>query len=111
MKMKLFLVIIPALFILGTAAQAQTAPVLPNQVQIVELPDHPLHAETHSLAREQSLVGGGADTYTYAHGEQPLWEFPDPKPTLPLGDIARMYRDQKLTARRASLVMEQEGSK
>ena len=111
MKTKLLILFIPALFLLCSAAQAQTAAVLPNQPQIVELPDHPLHAEAHGMAQERPIVGGGPETYTYGHGEQPLWEFPDPKETKPLGDIARDYRQQKLAFKKAGIVFEQEGSK
>jgi len=111
MKLKLLFVFIPALFLLCSAAHAQTAPVIPNQVNVVELPEHPLHAEPHAMATERPLVGGGPDTYTYAHGEQPLWEFPNPKETRPLGDVAREYRQQKVAARKANFVFEQEGSK
>jgi hypothetical protein len=111
MKTKLFILFIPALFLLCSAAQAQTAAVLPNQPQVIELPDHPLHAEPHAMATERPIVGGGPETYTYGHGEQPLWEFPDPKPTKPLGDIARDYRQQRLAVRKAGIVLDQQGSK
>lgn len=111
MKTKLLCLFIPALFLLCSAAHAQTASVLPNQPVVIELPDHPQHAEPHAMAKEQLLVGGGPETYTYAHGEQPLWEFGHPSETMPLGDIARMYRQQKVAARKANFVFEQEGSK
>ena len=100
-----------AFFILAAAtAFGQTGvSALSGQPQIFEPPSHPQHAEQHSLANETPLVGGGA--YTYAQGERPLWEFgsPNPAPT-PLGDVARAYRKEKQTARKAELVFEKQGS-
>jgi hypothetical protein len=98
------------LFILcAAAAFAQTAPVLSNQVQIVQIPDHPAHAEQHPLACERPLVGGGPETYTMAHGERPLWEFGPVSEEPSLGDIARAYRKEKLTAKKAGFVFEKQG--
>jgi hypothetical protein len=101
------------LFLLcAAAAFGQTgAGVLSNQPQIVSFPDHPLHADHSSLACEHPLVGGGEGTYTYAHGELPLWEFGSPNPgPAPLGDVARAYRKQKIAARKAETVLEKQGS-
>jgi hypothetical protein len=105
MKITLF-----AIFILY-AASAFGQSSLSSQPQIIEPASHPLHAETHSLASEHSLVGGGPSTYTYAQGERPLWEFgsPLPEPT-PLGDVARSYRKEKQAARKAEIVLEKQGS-
>ena len=100
-----------ALFILCTASafgQAGVA-VLSNQPQIIEPSSHPLHADVHALATEQPLVGGS--TYTYAQGERPLWEFGSPYPEpAPLGDVARAYRHEKLTVKKAEKVLEKQGS-
>ena len=95
-------------FILS-AAGAFGQSVLSNQPQMVQPASHPLHAETHALATEQTLVGGG--TYTYAQGERPLWEFGSPLPEpAPLGDIARAFRKEKQPARKAETVLEKQGS-
>jgi len=99
------------LFILWAAvAFGQTAAVLPNQVQVVEIPDHPAHASLHEMAPEQPLVGGSPSTYTYAQGERPLWEFGPVSAPVPLGDVARAYRKEKLTAKKAEIVFEKQGS-
>jgi len=91
------------------AALGQVGGVLSNQPQIIVAPSHPLHAEMHSLAAESSLVGGG--TYTYAQGERPLWEFGSSLPEpAPLGDVARAFRKEKMTARKAEKVLEKQGS-
>ena len=69
-----------------------------------------MQAEQHALASEHALVGGGSDTYTYAHGERPLWEFGPVSEPVPLGDVARAYRKEKLTAKKATKILEKQGS-
>jgi hypothetical protein len=94
----------------AAAAFGQTAGVLPNQPQIIELPDHPQHAAPHAMATEQSIVGGASDTYTVATGERPLWEFGPVKEEPSLGDVARAYRKEKMTAKKAEIIFEKQGS-
>ena len=99
------------LFVLGAAAAlAQNASVLPNQVQMVQMPDHPQHAEQRAMACERSLLGAGAETYTTARGERPLWEFGSVSKQPSLGEIARAYRKGKVTAKKAGRVFEKQGS-
>ena len=108
MKITIFL-----LLILCTAAVfGQTsAGSVSSQPQMVTVPDHPLHAELHALGTERPLVGGGSDTYTYAQGERPLWEFgPVSQPPTPLGDVARAYRKEKVAAKKAEIIFEKQGS-
>ena len=101
-----------ALFVLlmlcATAALAQSGSVLPNQVQMVQIPDHPQHAAQHAMACESPLVGGGAETT--AQGERPLWEFGPVSEQPSLGEIARAYRKGKVTAKKAGRVFEKQGS-
>ena len=99
-----------ALFLLCTAAAFGQVGVssLSSEPQVIESPSHPLHAETHEMATENPLVGGGG--YSYARGERPLWEFGPVSQPTPLGDIARAYRKQKLTAKKAEMVLEKQGS-
>jgi hypothetical protein len=101
-----------ALLILCTAAAfGQTAGVLSNQPQMISIPEHVEHADRHDLAQERPLVGGASDTYTYAQGERPLWEFgPMLPPPTPLGDVARSVRKEKLAAKKAEIVFEKQGS-
>ena len=99
------------LFILcSAAALGQTAPVLVNNVQMLAVPEHPAHASQHEMATEQPLVGGALNTYTYAQGERPLWEFGPVSEPVPLGDVARAYRKEKLTTKKAGFVFEKQGS-
>jgi hypothetical protein len=103
-------IILFVLFILCTsAAFGQVGvSVLSNQPQVVQSASHPLHAETHAMASESPLVGGGG--YTYAQGERPLWEFGPVSVPTPLGDVARAYRKEKLAAKKAEIVLEKQGS-
>jgi len=106
MKITLFV-----LFILcAAAAFAQMAPVMTNQSQIVEFPEHPQHAAPHAMAKEQPIVGGSSDTYTVEHGERPLWEFGPVSEKPSLGDVARAYRKEKMSAKKAEFVFEKQGS-
>ena len=93
------------------AAFGQTAGVLSSQPQVVQIMGNPMHAETKSLATEHPLVGGGPSTYTIAQGERPLWEFgPVSEGPRPLGDIAREYRREKQSAKKAAISLEKQGS-
>jgi hypothetical protein len=111
MKIKLFILCIPAILIFCSAAHAQAAGgVMSNQPMILELPDHPQTAGPHDMATERPLVGQGSNTYTYAQGERPLWEFGPVSQPVPLGDVARAYRQEKLLAKKATVVFEEQGS-
>ncbi len=92
------------------AAFGQVGAVLSNQPQITESPSHPLHADVHDLATAQYLVGGGSQTYSYAQGERPLWEFGPVSQPTPLGDIARACRKEKQAAKKAEIILEKQGS-
>lgn len=72
--------------------------------QPVIMYEHPLHASQHALAEESNLLGTSA--YSYAKGEQPLWEFGESKYETPLGDVAREYRKTHVFARKADKVSE-----
>jgi hypothetical protein len=106
MKITLF-----ALLILCSAtALAQVASVASAQVQKITMAEHPEHARHQPMAEEQLLVGGSPNTYSYAQGERPLWDFCAVTEQVPLGDVARAYRKEKLTARKAAIVFEKQGS-
>jgi hypothetical protein len=111
MKIRLSVLFLLCTFLWASAAFGQTGSIS-SHLQAYAFPDHPQHAEQHAMAPEHSLVGGGSDTYTYAQGERPLWEFgPVAKePPTPLGDVARAVRQEKLAARKAQIVFEKQGS-
>jgi hypothetical protein len=66
------------------------------------------HADYHVMNNEQSLLTGGS--VTVAQGERPLWEFGPVSQPVPLGDVARAYRKEKETAKKAEIVFEKQGS-
>ena len=76
---------------------------------MLQLPDHPLHAELHEMASEHSprrrrrrhLRPGRAP----ALGVRAI----SAQPT-PLGDVARAFRREKLAAKKAEIVFEKQGS-
>ncbi|HEY6336878.1 MAG TPA: hypothetical protein VIW68_00140 [Candidatus Sulfotelmatobacter sp.] len=89
----------------ATAAFAQSAPVLSNQANIIQIPDHVQHASQHDLAQSESLLEQSA--YTYAQGERPLWEFgPAGPPPVPLGDLARAARKEHAHDKKAQIIWE-----
>jgi len=99
------------LFIMCAAgAFGQVAGSLSAYAQPVQLPEHPQHASLHEMATEQPLVGGSPASYTYAQGERPLWEFGPVSEPVPLGDVARAYRKEKLNAKKAAIIFEKQGS-
>jgi len=100
------------LFILCSAlafAQAGGSALSANP-QMLQMSEHPRHAELHDMAQESPLVGGRSDSYTYAQGERPLWEFGPVTEPVPLGDVAREYRKQKMNMKKAEFVFEKQGS-
>jgi hypothetical protein len=87
----------------ATAAFGQ-ATVLVGNPQPTTFTDHVQHASQHDMAVESSLLGN--NPYSYAQGEQPLWQFPTPKQEVPLGDVARAYRRDHALSRKAEIVVE-----
>jgi len=67
-------------------------------------PDHATRAFSQPMATEQNLLG--VDSFPSAKGEMPLWEAPVQSHEIPLGDIARVLKQQHATAKKARLVLE-----
>jgi hypothetical protein len=58
------------------------------------------------MQQEQTLLI--TSNNAYARGERPLWEVAVKRPAeIPLGDIARLLRNQHAAARKAVKVLEQ----
>jgi hypothetical protein len=95
-----------ALFFVFCAASAfgQTAGVVTSQASAAAFPEHVQHASQHSMGHEENLFG--ESPYSYEKGEQPLWEFPSAKRVTPLGDVARAYRKEHETAKKAEIIWE-----
>jgi len=91
-------------FFCATAAFAQTAAVLTNTPQPLQMSDHVQRASEHSMGQESSLLG--TSSYTYATGEQPLADLGTIPYETPLGDIARAYRKEHAAAAKAVIVLD-----
>ena len=93
----------------GTAAFGQSiaaAVTGPSMQEIFQPTIHPERASMQSLAKEENLLQGSMGVYI-EHGERPLWEVaPKEKPEIPLGDIARAYRKERETGKKAQIVFE-----
>jgi len=99
-----------AIVILGSASAFGQAGALSSQAVPLQMPDHPQHAAIGAMATEQPLVGGAAGGYSYAQGERPLWEFGPVTVPTPLGDVARANRRAKVSAKKAEIIFEKQGS-
>jgi len=100
MKSTLFLLcLLSATAALG---QSYAATALSYEPQPLQMINHPAHATQHAMATEQNLLD--SCTYLYAQGERPLWEVAPIKVAVPLGDVARFYREEHLTAKKADFV-------
>jgi len=101
------------LLLIATAALAQVGGAsiaTPTLSPPFAMASHTNHAAPQQMAQEQSLLEGTGQVYI-AHGERPLWEVAPPEPpTVPLGDVARAYRKQHQTAKKAQFVYSQIGS-
>lgn len=103
------LILVAAVILCSVAAFGQ-AGALSSQVVPLQIADHPQHASLAAMACEHPLVGGAPDAYSYAQGERSLWEFGPTSEPVPLGDVARAYRKEKVTAKKADIVFEKQGS-
>lgn len=109
--MKTTLFVVAVLFLLcSISALGQAVGSVSSEVIVQPLPEHPQHADIHPMAVEHPLVGAGYGTYTSEHGERPLWEFGMVKQEPSLGDVARAYRKEKTTAKKAEVTLEKQGS-
>ena len=89
-----------ASFAYGQSTYTGTA--LNAQPQIVEFYSHPQTALQAPLKLETSLLE--TSNLTWAQGERPMWEVAPPLNPVPLGDIARMYREEHAKAKKAEKV-------
>jgi hypothetical protein len=88
----------------ASAAFGQAVLAQPSYAQPLVMADHPQHASQHELAQPQDLFEHSG--YTYAKGELPLSDFVHPSEPEPLGDIARAYRKEHASVKKAEVVFE-----
>ena len=82
----------------ASAAFGQVGASVSAQPQIYSFESHPQNASQQPMASEQSL---NTATYVYAQGERPLWEVATPSHEVPLGDSARLLRQEHIAAKKA----------
>ncbi|MFZ3212850.1 MAG: hypothetical protein WA188_15210 [Terriglobales bacterium] len=100
--------LIPLLLLLGVGAFGQIGGGSPQMESVWTPPDHALHAEPHAMSAEHDLREHSG--VSMARGELPAWEVLRPAEEIPLGDVARDYRREHASARRARIVWEQVGN-
>jgi hypothetical protein len=100
MKTSLFVLF----FLCATAAFGQSVSFLNAEPQPLAFPSHPQHASRQPMGLEQNLLGDGAYGYTYARGERPLWDVVSESNAVPLGDVARVFKKEHATAKKADIV-------
>jgi hypothetical protein len=93
-------------FLAGSAAMAQIGGgVLSSEPTVIGFNSHNAHASQQGMGELQAVMERGAPLI--AQGERPVWEVAPPKPTaVPLGDIARMLKKERLAAKKAATVWE-----
>ena len=69
-----------------------------------QISDHPTQAIAQPMPMEHNLLG--ANTFSSGHGEMPLWEAPAMSHEAPLGDVARAFKKEHATAKKARLTLE-----
>lgn len=94
----------------AAVAFGQVGASINSYSQPIQMSGTPQHAIQHEMAEQHSLVGGMNGTYTVASGERPLWEFGPVSEPVPLGDVARAFRKEKLAVKKAEIVFEKQGS-
>lgn len=94
-------ILLAALLVAGAlACHAQSVSPVVNPTVVIA--DHPQHADYHELRPETPLVSSGV---TVATGERPLSDFPEKHPWVPLGDVAREYREHRPVKREKATVI------
>src|SRR5215471_687687 len=88
-----------------TAAFAQYGSIS-SEARPLVMASHEQHASEGNLAPQHDLFVRTATAM--AQGERPLWEFEQPAKAqpMPLGDVARLYRQQHASAKKAVRVLE-----
>lgn len=105
--MKLTLFTLFAFCILSSASMCAqlTGGYINPEAHPLQFASHEQHAYEGTLLPQRDLYVRTASTI--AHGERPLWEFgQQPLEEMPLGDVARLLRQQHATAKKAVKVLE-----
>ena len=80
------------------------ASVLSSETQRIEVPSHEQHAVQLPMGEERNLLIGS--TNVSGKGARPLWELAPVHYETPLGDTARMLKQQHNQSKKAEIVWE-----
>jgi hypothetical protein len=72
------------------------------QPMIYEFQSHAAHASQQGMGDQQDIMERSANVQ--AHGVRPLWEVATPAYVVPLGDSARLLRQEHTSAKKAEIV-------
>lgn len=89
----------------SVAASAQASlpmNVMNAQTTMLVMQEHPQHASQTGMAREENILEHSEPVVE--RGERPLWEVMPPPAFVCLGDAARSFKTEHLSAKRASVV-------
>lgn len=103
--MKVTLTLLVFCILSSTALFAQWGSIS-SEAHPMVMPSHEQHASEGNLAPQRDLFVRTATAM--AQGERPLWEFelPSKPQPMPLGDVARLYRQEHAQAKKAVKVLE-----
>jgi hypothetical protein len=102
--MKTFLLAVFCICFLSATAPGQAAGTLSNQITVYSFQSHPEKATQRGLAKPDEIMESSCNVS--AKGERPLWEVADAPDETPLGDVARMFRDQHAGVKKAEVIFE-----
>jgi hypothetical protein len=92
-------------FLCATTALGQSVSggsALSAEPQVLQFPSHPARAMQQAMGERENILE--SSTIVSARGERPLWEVAPKRHEVPLGDVARMFRKEHATAKKAVIV-------
>ena len=104
MKKTLFILCLLCLLCATRAFGQTAAAVLSAESQRIEVPSHEQHAMQQAMGVEKTLLITGYNAHE--QGVRPLWEFSVVHHEVPLGDTARMLKQQHAAAKKAEIIWE-----
>jgi hypothetical protein len=103
--MKITLCVLGILCFAGVAfgqAASATASGISAEPVVYEFQSHMGHATQQGMGQQQDIMERSSNVQ--AHGVRPLWEVATPAYVAPLGDSARLLRQEHMSAKKAEIV-------
>jgi hypothetical protein len=83
-------------------ASSATAGGISAEPVVYEFQSHVGHAAQQGMGQAQDIMEQSINVQ--AHGVRPLWEVAQPAHVTPLGDSARLLRQEHMSAKKAEIV-------